>query len=227
MYDELIPFCHHAYITQFFTDTLIAADKFFPKIDDLPGWSVEKYGDVQEYKGIRYRFLEYVNTNVKDFRPNQFNKEDIARDIIAKNEVEFFLPKDIFNRDAYDLFCVELQDIVHAYLFPLEYGLTREDISDYCEQIDIYRKGFFDFLYDKHYIANDQSFITLLKKYQALNDSNTKIPAYRVIFSKKNMENLNQILYISKSFSEVLQQFDAHEGYYDPRRDQWCEMNDE
>ncbi len=40
------------------------SDTFFPNLDKLPNWKVESTGEMMEENGLRFRFLEYVNTKL-------------------------------------------------------------------------------------------------------------------------------------------------------------------
>ena len=38
------------------------SDTFFPNLDKLPNWEVASEGEPMEEDGMKFRFLEYVNT---------------------------------------------------------------------------------------------------------------------------------------------------------------------
>ena len=61
IYELLLPYCDAAYITR----TLISppADRFFPNLDELPGWELAEASEVLEENGVRFQYLDYVNHN--------------------------------------------------------------------------------------------------------------------------------------------------------------------
>ena len=40
------------------------ADTFFPNLDKLPGWEVERTSETVEENGVTYRFVDYINTRL-------------------------------------------------------------------------------------------------------------------------------------------------------------------
>lgn len=62
VYEALLPYCKKAYVTK----TLAApeADTFFPSLDAAENWSVEEAGPVLEEDGIRFQYVDYVNSAV-------------------------------------------------------------------------------------------------------------------------------------------------------------------
>lgn len=64
VYKLFMPYCKYAYITKM--DICPEADKYIPNLDELPEWSVDDEGTPLEYEGIRYRFMRYVNSAVKE-----------------------------------------------------------------------------------------------------------------------------------------------------------------
>ena len=59
VYEQLRPYCRQALVTR----TLLspAADRFFPDLDRLPGWSAVRRGEVLEENGVSFQYVEYVN----------------------------------------------------------------------------------------------------------------------------------------------------------------------
>ena len=54
------PDFHRVYITKIFADG--HADAFFPDLDALPNWKIERTGEAVTENGLTYRFVDYVNT---------------------------------------------------------------------------------------------------------------------------------------------------------------------
>ena len=42
--------------------TVSDADTFFPDLDALPNWKIERTGEAVTENGLTYRFVDYVNT---------------------------------------------------------------------------------------------------------------------------------------------------------------------
>ena len=61
VYELLLPYCAAAQVTKTFLRP--PADRFFPNLDTLPGWSVAAASPVQEENGISYQYFDYVNAN--------------------------------------------------------------------------------------------------------------------------------------------------------------------
>lgn len=61
VYEALLPYCDRAYVTK----TLLSpeADTFFPNLDELENWAVEKTEPVLEENGIRFQYIDYVNSS--------------------------------------------------------------------------------------------------------------------------------------------------------------------
>ena len=60
VYEQLLPLCDTAYVTK--VETAKPADKFFPNLDKLEGWSVEAEGEENEHNGVKYRFMTYTKS---------------------------------------------------------------------------------------------------------------------------------------------------------------------
>ena len=59
IYRMLLPFCDRAFVTKTFCD--IPADRFFPNLDALPNWRLAQTSVKQEFDGITFQYLDYVN----------------------------------------------------------------------------------------------------------------------------------------------------------------------
>ena len=62
VYEALLPYCEKAYVTRTFCAP--EADAFFPDLDRLENWSVEAAGPMLEENGVRFQYVDYVNTAV-------------------------------------------------------------------------------------------------------------------------------------------------------------------
>lgn len=58
VYAALLARCERVYVTKVEADC--AADSFFPDLDALPEWRVERAGEEQEENGLRFRYIDYV-----------------------------------------------------------------------------------------------------------------------------------------------------------------------
>lgn len=59
VYRELLPYCTAACVTK--TDIDVPADRFFPNLDALPNWRIEKASLPLEENGVEFRYIYYVN----------------------------------------------------------------------------------------------------------------------------------------------------------------------
>ena len=72
VYNALLPYCSLAYVTKIGANP--PSDRFFPNLDELPEWTVQKvlrsnvFNDITSYesKPIRYSIILYQNNNNKD-----------------------------------------------------------------------------------------------------------------------------------------------------------------
>jgi dihydrofolate reductase len=64
VYAALLSRCRRAYITRVEAVDR-EADTFFPNLDKLPGWEIEKTGEAMEENGVIYRFVDYINRNIQ------------------------------------------------------------------------------------------------------------------------------------------------------------------
>lgn len=65
VYAQLLPYCRNAYVTIVYRD--FDGEKFFPKLDEMPDWEPEEKSDLEDYEGLKYCFVKYVNKSVKNF----------------------------------------------------------------------------------------------------------------------------------------------------------------
>lgn len=63
IYAALLSRCRRVYLTRVET-RVEESDTFFPNLDKLPNWEVASEGEVMEEEGMKFRFFEYVNTNL-------------------------------------------------------------------------------------------------------------------------------------------------------------------
>jgi len=65
VYAALLSQCRRVYLTRVETQ-VEESDTFFPNLDKLPNWKVESTGEPLEENGLKYRFIEYVNTKLEN-----------------------------------------------------------------------------------------------------------------------------------------------------------------
>lgn len=58
IYKLLLPYCDTAYVTKI--DFAYQADTYFPNLDEMPEWKLEKESDEQTYFDLEYVFATYV-----------------------------------------------------------------------------------------------------------------------------------------------------------------------
>ena len=63
IYAALLKRCRRVYLTKVET-AAPNPDTFFPNLDQLPEWSVEHVGEPIEESGLRYRFVEYIQSSL-------------------------------------------------------------------------------------------------------------------------------------------------------------------
>ena len=63
VYTQLLAYCARARVTK--TDVQVRADRFFPNLDALENWRVERVYDAEEENGVRYQYVDYVNAAPK------------------------------------------------------------------------------------------------------------------------------------------------------------------
>ena len=63
VYTALLPYCKRVYMTRI-DATAGEPDTYFPNLDKLPDWEVEKESEPLEENGITYRFVDYINKKI-------------------------------------------------------------------------------------------------------------------------------------------------------------------
>ncbi len=59
IYRSLLPYCSRARVTKSYVN--LPADRFFPNLDELPGWQIETEGELLEENGTQFQYVDYVN----------------------------------------------------------------------------------------------------------------------------------------------------------------------
>ncbi|MDR1018204.1 MAG: dihydrofolate reductase [Lachnospiraceae bacterium] len=62
IYRDMLQFCHTAYVTKI--DAAYDADTYFPNLDELSNWKLEKESEEQTYFDVEYVFATYTNDKV-------------------------------------------------------------------------------------------------------------------------------------------------------------------
>lgn len=62
VYEQLFDRCSVIYVTRTYGD--YPADRFFPNLDKLSNWRTGDVSPVYEYEGVKYRYIDYYNTNI-------------------------------------------------------------------------------------------------------------------------------------------------------------------
>lgn len=65
VYRLLLPYCSAARVTKTFLSP--PADAFFPALDTMQEWHVENASEIFEENGLRFQYIDYVNSTPKDF----------------------------------------------------------------------------------------------------------------------------------------------------------------
>lgn len=91
-----------------------------------------------------------------------------------KQKVVVYFPSVKLDTYSVEDFLNELFDLVAAFLEPVKFGVHKNDILDYLKQESQCGKRLLDFLADKRYIATDDSFLRLAKKYTFLSNINSQ-----------------------------------------------------
>lgn len=63
IYTALLKRCKRVYLTKVDAEAE-APDTFFPNLDKLPGWEVERVSEDIVENGLTFRFMDYVNTKL-------------------------------------------------------------------------------------------------------------------------------------------------------------------
>lgn len=169
---QLLPYCDTAYITkmQFNGD----ADAFMPNLDENSSWKIVHESEQRDFEGIKYSFVEYSNIEHKklEFKSLCSNMSCYfkSKEYIDINLIDF--ENDVINYEE-EKYLVELRDILHAFFRPIEYGFNSTDILHYFEEKNYLSYSFEQYLKIKRYIAVEQDFEDLFKKYNPNNNMKT------------------------------------------------------
>lgn len=63
VYAAMLSRCRRVYLTRVET-RVEESDTFFPNLDKLPNWKIESSSELMEENGLKFRFIEYVNTKL-------------------------------------------------------------------------------------------------------------------------------------------------------------------
>lgn len=63
IYKELLSYCDKVYLTKIF-HAYETADTYFPNIEEMNEWKLEKVGEMQEYNELKYQFCEYIRSDI-------------------------------------------------------------------------------------------------------------------------------------------------------------------
>ncbi|MDO5123849.1 MAG: hypothetical protein Q4D44_04190, partial [Eubacteriales bacterium] len=130
--------------------------------------------DQRDYEGIKYSFVEYSNIEHKklEFKSLCSNMSCYfkSKEYIDINLIDF--ENDVINYEE-EKYLVELRDILHAFFRPIEYGFNSTDILHYFEEKNYLSYSFEQYLKIKRYIAVEQDFKDLFKKYNPNNNMKT------------------------------------------------------
>ena len=58
LYRALLPHCHTAYVTKI--DAAFPADRYFPNLDEDPGWKLTQQSEEMDQDGLKFRYLTYT-----------------------------------------------------------------------------------------------------------------------------------------------------------------------
>lgn len=59
IYELLLPYCEAALLTR--VEAEAGADRFLPRLDALPGWTLEERSPAMEFEGLRFFYETYKN----------------------------------------------------------------------------------------------------------------------------------------------------------------------
>lgn len=63
VYEALLEYCDTAFVTKTYVE--LAADRFFPNLDQLPNWQIAEQSEIFEENGVTYQYIDYINTAPK------------------------------------------------------------------------------------------------------------------------------------------------------------------
>jgi len=58
IYRQLLPYCREALVTKM--ENSFPADKFFPNLDEMPGWKLVEVGNCMRHNNIDFQFTRYI-----------------------------------------------------------------------------------------------------------------------------------------------------------------------
>lgn len=61
IYKQMLNYCSTAYVTKI--KETYEADTYFPNLEELDNWDLQKCSEEKEYDGIKYQFVKYINRN--------------------------------------------------------------------------------------------------------------------------------------------------------------------
>lgn len=65
VYKQLLPYCSNCLITKILKE--FEAEIFYPNLDEMDNWKIIEESEEYDYEGIKYKFLNYKNNNIKKF----------------------------------------------------------------------------------------------------------------------------------------------------------------
>ena len=65
VYEMLLDYCGAARITKTYVN--LNADRFLPNLDALPNWKISNQSEILEENGVRFQYIDYVNSTPKAF----------------------------------------------------------------------------------------------------------------------------------------------------------------
>ena len=75
VYKQLLPYCNTAYITKIQSEK--PADRFFPNLDEMSDWKLEKTSDPHFEQDVVFYFCEYKNSKPQKFNYG-YEKDDLV-----------------------------------------------------------------------------------------------------------------------------------------------------
>lgn len=147
----------------------------------LQSYNISELVDLIEVLTILVSRLGYDSKEITFERNNKNQKNGCFEQMIVldkvirstdmskfdnKTDCDVYVPFETHNDE---LFLVELLEMCEAYLEPLKYGITKEDLSEFIEN-EKAGMTLLDFLVSRRYIANDNCFLELTEKYMIRNN---------------------------------------------------------
>ncbi len=65
LYEQLLDYCEVARVTKTYVN--LAADRFFPNLDEKENWNISARSEMMEENGVQFQYIDYVNSNPKPF----------------------------------------------------------------------------------------------------------------------------------------------------------------